>query len=331
MLANKDFKYFDLNFHNSVEPVLDVNRPLWSVIIPIRNCANHLKTALNSIEKQFPGTKEMEIIVVDDASDKDDPIGVISKYNDLQINYIKHEKRVGKSQNYLAGIKKAKGRLIHLLHGDDEVLNGFYKKFEEIFKKYSNIGAAFCPINYINTKGEITGHSGYEQKNDGVLSGFLEKIIISQRIQPPSMVIKRSVYENIGTYDNRLAYMEDWEMYVRTANFYEIGYTPDTLANYRIHPSGSHQTSIRKGKRIKTIRQVINIVDNYIEPSVIKKTRKKRNQAQAFYLIQYIPKVIQIKDINAYIKVIISVLRFYTSAKTLYYIFYFSFFWKKLK
>ena len=38
----------------------------------------------------------------------------------------------------------------------------------------------------------------------------------------PSIVVRRSVYERLGSFDRRLVCAEDWEMWVRIAAHYPI-------------------------------------------------------------------------------------------------------------
>lgn len=46
----------------------DVQRPLWSVMIPSYNCAKYITKALESVLMQDPGKDKMQIEVVDDCS-----------------------------------------------------------------------------------------------------------------------------------------------------------------------------------------------------------------------------------------------------------------------
>jgi glycosyltransferase involved in cell wall biosynthesis len=322
---------FDDPFHAKISPIEEnIKRPLWTVIIPTYNCAHFLKETIESVLIQNLGPELMQIIVVDDYSTKDDPEFVVRKYGNNRIQFIRQQKNVGKADNYAVGLHHSLGHFIHILHGDDIVLPGFYNEMELLFKDYPVISAGFCQSNYINENGDIIGNTGLERTNNGILENWINTISVSQRIQPPSIVIKREVYEQLGGYDNRLKYFEDWEMYTRIANYYSFGFHPSILAAYRVHQNSSSQTSIRKGERIKTLKLVINIIAGYLPKSVLIRIKKPRNQAQAQYLIQYIPQIIYLKDIDAYFSIISRVILFSFSLRSIYYIYYFSIHWKKL-
>ena len=47
------------------------------------------------------------------------------------------------------------------------------------------------------------------------------------------MVVKREVYAQLGGYDESLRYGEDWEMWVRIAASYPVGYQTQPLAEFR--------------------------------------------------------------------------------------------------
>ena len=52
-----------------IEPLLDnLNRPLWSVMIPSYNCIHYLREAINSVLIQALTVEEMQIEVIDDFS-----------------------------------------------------------------------------------------------------------------------------------------------------------------------------------------------------------------------------------------------------------------------
>ena len=279
-----------------IAPVSDTKRPLWSVVIPTYNCAEYLKDTLLSVLQQDPGEEQMEIIVVDDHSTKDDPESVVQQYGNGRVKFIRQAQNVGKSNNYLTGIQSTKGELIHLLHGDDRVLDGFYQKMKSLFLECKDTSIAFCRCEYINASGNKIGETGLISPKDGILPNFIEKIAVWQLLQPPSIVFKRIVYETIGTYDFRLKYMEDWEFYVRSALHFEVSYTPDTLAQYRIFEENSSSKSAKKGKRAKAKQKVIKTIDAYLPSDIKKKIKKKRRQATALYMLGYIPKCMKSKD-----------------------------------
>ncbi|WP_115461221.1 glycosyltransferase family 2 protein [Winogradskyella aurantiaca] len=272
-----------------IKPVeKDLNRPLWSVVIPTYNCANYLRYTLESVLSQDPGPEQMEIIVVDDCSTKDDPEAIIKKHGNGRVKFIRQKQNVGKVRNYESGLQASRGYLVHQLHGDDMVREGFYEIMAHIFERHPQVGAAFCRSIYIDAANKWTGLTGMLKQEDGVIENILDQLYVEQLIQTPSMVVKRNVYEKIGVFDRRLDCMEDREMWIRIANHYEIAHTNQVLAMYRRHDNNATNLTYLNGVALDTFQRVNDIVDSYVDAQVKARNSKRRKQKQAdFWLLSY--------------------------------------------
>jgi glycosyltransferase involved in cell wall biosynthesis len=320
---------FEDGFHEPISPLPDDSKTVnWSVIILAYNCSEYLPDTFDSILNQDPGKDKMEILVVDDFSQPDSIPELIEKFGRGRIQYIRQKMNVGKSKNYATGLLHSRGKFIHILHGDDRIHPGFYEGLYELFQRFPDAGAAFCQSNYINSKNLILGVTGKELDRDGILEGWDRKITISQRIQPPSIVVKREVYEQVGGYDNRLKYFEDWEMYNRISRYYKVAFTPEILADYRVHEKSSSQKSSYRGERLKTQKEVIRIIDSYLDPKTIASIRPQRNQEQAQYIIRMIPTAMKNRDLVGYLRMVKGILGFSWHPKILYHLLYFTIKWK---
>lgn len=248
-------------YHSTIPPVPpDNSRPLWSVMIPTYNCASFLRETLCSVLAQDPGPEIMQIEVVDDFSTQDDPAGVVAEVGHDRVGFYRQPENVGHCRNFDTCLQRSRGSLIHLLHGDDCVREGFYSKLERAFVDREDIGAAFCRYISMDESGNWQTISPLEQPESGVIPDWLEKIATGQRLQPPSMVVRREVYERLGGFDRRISsYGEDWEMWVRIAAHYPVWYEVEPLALYRVHKSSLTGNTIRTGANARELRQVIEI------------------------------------------------------------------------
>src|SRR6266566_1236858 len=105
---------------------IDDGRPLWSVMIPTYNPrADYLEETLRSVLEQDPGPEQMQIEVVDDAS-ADCPEDVVQSIGSGRVAFIRQPTNCGAIANFNTCISRSRGELIHILHGDDFVLPGFY-------------------------------------------------------------------------------------------------------------------------------------------------------------------------------------------------------------
>lgn len=241
-------------------------RPLWSVMIPTYNCANYLRETLASVLAQDPGLEVMQIEVVDDCSTKDDPKAVVEELGKGRVSFYRQPKNVGYISNFETCLQRSRGHLVHILHGDDCLLDGFYRKMQALFSQHSEIGAAFCRHIYMDEDGHWQTISRLEEPESGILSNYLERIIVDNPIQASSMVVKRDVYEKLGGFDHRFnCCCEDWEMWVRAALHYPVAYEVEPLAMYRLSRQGSlTKTSVRSGKYAQDIRKATQIAQSYL-------------------------------------------------------------------
>ncbi|MEX0601539.1 MAG: glycosyltransferase, partial [Rhodothermales bacterium] len=245
----------------------DVHRPLWSVMIPTYNCARYLRETLKSVMAQDPGPDRMQIEVVDDHSTLDDPEVVVAEWAG-RVAFVRQPENVGHTENFSTCLRRARGELIHLLHGDDVVLTGFYRQMERAFQQNGRIGAAFCRHIFIDGEGRWKGISPLEQRATGELENGLERLASEQRVVTPSMVVKRDVYEALGGFDDRLICSEDWEMWVRVAAHYPVWYEIEPLAMYRMHDASNTGRHIRSGEDITFTYRAIEMFIPYLPDSM---------------------------------------------------------------
>lgn len=256
-----------------------VNQPIWSIMIPVYNCSNYLRETLCSVLQQAADPEVMQIEVVDDYSTDADVEQLVKDIGKGRISYFRQSENVGSLRNFERCILRAKGKLIHLLHGDDLVLPGFYKSMQSLFESFPEVGAAFCRHQYINEEGELVVFSECEMDDAGVLDNWLVRLFKRQRIQTPSIVVKREVYEALGSF-YAVHYGEDWEMWLRIAAYYSFAYTPEILAAYRQHPVSISGRYFLDGQNIRDLKKVMALTEKYIPTS---ERAKLRREARQFY------------------------------------------------
>jgi hypothetical protein len=262
----------------NVLPVLEgLPRPLWSVMIPTYNCAKYLRETLASVLAQAPVSEFMQIEVIDDCSTKDDPKAVVEELGGDRVTFYRQLENIGYIRNFETCLIRARGHLIHILHGDDYVRDGFYRKMQQAFEERPEIGYAFCRHLYIDEIGHWQSISPLEKTESGLLKNWLEQIAAGQRIATPSVVARREVYEQLGGFDRRFTCAgEDWEMWVRIATRYPVWFEVEPLAAYRVKRAGSLTgNSSSTGRVAKDMRKATEIIESYL-PTYLPKPIAKR-------------------------------------------------------
>jgi glycosyltransferase involved in cell wall biosynthesis len=239
-------------------------RPLWSVMIPTYNCAGYLRQALAGVLAQAPGPEAMQIEVVDDCSTADDPEAVVRELGAGRVAFHRQPRNVGHTANFRTCLERARGEIVHLLHGDDAVRDGFYRRLQAGFAARPDVGAAFCRHTIVAEDAGWEWTSEPERAESGVLDGWLERIAVRQRIQTPSIAVRRAVYETLGTFDRRLSWVEDWEMWVRIAAHHPVWYEVEPLAVYRVHGTSNSSRHMRTGENLRDVRRAVAIIGGYL-------------------------------------------------------------------
>ncbi len=267
-----------------IEPLpVTIKRPLWSVMIPSYNCIHYLRDTIESVLKQAPSAEEMQIEVVDDYSTDADVEALVNELSNGRVSFYRQSKNVGSLRNFETCINRARGERIHILHGDDVVKPGFYDEIHGLFEEYSDIGAAFTRSRDFDENNNVLWESPEILKEPGIIDNWLFQIAEEQKLQTPSIVVKRSVYENLGAFFG-VHYGEDWEMWTRIAAHYKVAYSPKPLAYYRVHNTNITSNSFVTGRNIKDMVHVINTIQNYLPPEHRSALKRKAKRKYAYYI-----------------------------------------------
>jgi len=261
------------DFVPSIAPVSEgVDRPFWSVMIPNYNCAHYLAETLKSVLRQDPGIENMQIEVVDDYSTKDDPEAVVREIGKGRVSFFRQPQNTGATSNFNTCIQRSKGKWVHILHSDDMLVPGFYERFRSAAEQETTIGAALCRHIYTDGDGQWQSLSRLERNTPGIIPDWLERIAVGQRVETPSIAVKRSVYEHLGGYHSELFHAADWEMWRRIAMHYPVWYEPEALAYYRVQSGSDTSRLYRTGANIADIRRSIEIAESYLPTTIVGKS-----------------------------------------------------------
>lgn len=290
----------------AISPLSDSNnRPLWSVMIPVYNCSKYIPEALQSVLSQEIPAKEMQIEVIDDASTDDNVEEIVNKMGEGRIKYFRQEKNVGSLRNFETCIKRSRGKLVHILHGDDRVKKGYYEKIGDLFQKYPDAGAAFCRYSYIDEYGKKLFDQPAEMKYEGVLPEWISRIGKRNVIQFAAITVRREVYEKLGCF-YALTYGEDWEMWVRIARDYPTAYTSEILAEYRKHSDSITGRKFLTGEYLLDLVHAMKLIQPHLPVKERKTILKKSKKFYAHYGVKMANKIWHASHNHFYVKSSIS-------------------------
>jgi glycosyltransferase involved in cell wall biosynthesis len=240
-----------------VEPVrIGAARPYWSVMIPTYQPSQLLEATLRSVLEQDPGGERMQIAVVDDGSTNGVAASVVEQLGSERIEYYGQTENRGLARNWNSCLEWSRGHWIHLLHQDDLALPGFYEALEGAAPE---TGAAFCRHAFTEVGGHWEAISPLEREASGFLENALARIAVEQPIQCPSIVVRRSAYEQLGGFRPDLCYALDWEMWIRIAACWPVWYEPRVLAAYRRSRNSEASRLMRSGASVSDAYRAVRI------------------------------------------------------------------------
>lgn len=240
------------------------DRPFWSVVITVYNRTDFLQHCLASVLAQDPGPDQMQIVVVDDCSSVA-IAAIVEQVGNGRVEYRRNPRNLGLTNTFNAAVEAAIGQWVHLLHDDDWVLPGFYETLQRsLAEQPVSVGAACCRWANTDEVGNRVFVPDVVRPTAGVLENWLTIVGISNPLQPPAVVIRRSVYEHLGGYHPGVSYTPDWELYKRVATFYFWWYEPQILACFRLHANKASEQLRQTVQQTKDVQRAIALTEAYL-------------------------------------------------------------------
>ena len=248
----------------AIPPVFDgETRPFWSVVVTVYNRTDYLLECLTSVLAQWPGEEEMEILVMDNAS-QTSVFELVNEIGEGVVHYYRNPQNIGAVRNFNTGVVNSRGKWIHILNDDDCVLPGFYAQLQQSLEGCpDSIGAAFTGYENINEQGRVIFSPQLYGKQGGIPQDWLQRIGVFNPLNMCAVVIRREAHERLGGYLPELTYTPDWELYKRIAVFYDWWHEPEILAHYRQHSQNLTIENLLSGVESASIRQAILISQSY--------------------------------------------------------------------
>ncbi|MBF0100284.1 MAG: glycosyltransferase [Desulfobacterales bacterium] len=220
-----------------------------SVIIPTYNRAWIVREAIDSVIQQK--TQDIEIIVVNDGS-IDHTSGILNEYEDKIRVIDQPNKGVSAARN--TGIRNSSGQFIAFLDSDDYWLPEKLSSQIRFFQ--------MNPDAFIGQTQEIWIRNGiriYPQKKHQKQSGyFFERSLEMCLISPSAVMLKRSLLDEVGLFDETLPACEDYDFWLRVTLNYPVFLIDEPLVVKRGgHDDQLSQQPLLDQYRIYAIQKVL--------------------------------------------------------------------------
>ena len=182
-----------------------------SVIIPTHNRAHAIGRAIESVLKQ--SLPPAEVIIVDDGST--DETAELIQNNFPACHYL-HQQNQGVSSARNSGISTATGEWLAFLDSDDEWMPDKLATQTSALKSKPDVKLCHTEEIWIRNGKRVNQMKKHAKTGGWIFQHCLPLCAIS----PSSVIIHRSLFEEVGLFDETLPACEDYDLWLRICAFH---------------------------------------------------------------------------------------------------------------
>lgn len=211
---------------------------LVTVVMPAYNAANYVLDAIESIRQQR--YEPIEILLIDDGS-TDNTVELVRSHAPEVV--IIQQTNAGASAARNTGLLQAKGQYICFLDADDGWFEGKLAAQVDYLQRHPEVGIVYHTWlvwkpekngQFIPPKRpEITPSDEIESEKSGWLYC---KLLLDCLVHTSTVMLRRTVREEIGYFDTALEIGEDYDYWLRVSRYYQIHKLAGTYSFYRATP-----------------------------------------------------------------------------------------------
>ena len=206
-----------------------------SIILPTYNGIKYINKSVSSVlEQQFT---DFEFLIIDDCS-TDGSWEYLQNLQDKRITLYRNEKNKGLFYNLNFLIKKSNSPIIKIWSQDDVMYPDCIKEVVAFHKQHAEIGFSYSDRDYIDADNVILDVRRQDDTPEIVSPELHSKIaFITGSIAGniANVAINKSTLDEVGFFNESMKISGDFEMWVRLAKKYPVGFIKKTLVQLRNH------------------------------------------------------------------------------------------------
>ncbi len=248
--------------------------------MPVKNGEKFLREAVGSILNQT--YKNLEFIIVNDCSN-DKTLALLKRFKDKRVNIINNKSPLGLTKSLNKALLQVKGEIIARMDADDIARCDRLEKQLFFLKTHKKVGVVGSAVRIINEQGKVVAKKLYPINHQKIM----QEIFITNPLRHPTVMFYKSLINKYGNYDPSLDGAEDYDLWLRYANYTQLSNLNDTLVDCRTHKrrvSVINEKKVLRSAfyvRMKAIKEygysqknyyyVVSSLISYIMPSKLKK------------------------------------------------------------
>ncbi|NBY46520.1 MAG: glycosyltransferase [Proteobacteria bacterium] len=220
--------------------------PKVSVVMSSYNHARFIAQAIRSVLDQ--SFDDFEFIIFENGS-TDNSLEIIKSFSDPRIIFHTTKTNQGSSGGMNQAIECANGDYLALLNSDDYFLPGKLERQVKELDANESIGAAFSLPLIVDERGSPhpdPGHIDFFKDRHLDRFSYLHYFFFHGNcLAHPTAIIRRSAFDQIGSYDTRLRRVPDLDYWIRLVARYDIMLIDEELTAIRFLDDKSNESGPR--------------------------------------------------------------------------------------
>lgn len=198
-----------------------------SVVIPAYNSMAYLpQTITNLLQQSYA---DFEVVVVNDGS-TDNTSEWVSQIDDPRIRLI-DQTNLGLAGARNTGIREATGEYLAFLDADDLWESSKLLEQVKVLDSHPEVGVVYTWVAYVDEFGNSTGRVVQNHHEGHIWQQLTQRNLVESG---SVAMVRRECFAKCGMFDCNLgSFVEDWDMWLRIAQYYPFKVVKQPLVFYR--------------------------------------------------------------------------------------------------
>ena len=223
--------------------------PQLSVIMVVKNCAEFLTEAIDSVLKQT--MHDFEFIIIDDAS-SDGTLSLLQSAarRDDRIKLVAHSS-MGLTTGLNVALKAASAEFIARMDGDDVCLPARFEKQLRYLNAHPECVAVGSEVMLTDSVGRKIAPRTHPESHDAIRQRLL--VGDGAALTHPAIMMRAASVHKVGGYDERFETAQDLDLFLKLGEVGELHNLAETLLLWRQHQASVNHTKYHTWRRLKAL------------------------------------------------------------------------------
>jgi len=206
-----------------------INAPVISVVMSVYNGEKYLRESIESILGQT--YKNFEFIIINDGS-IDSSREIVLSYDDPRISLIDNEENMGLTQSLNRAIELSRCEYIARQDADDISAHSRLEKQLNYLENHPEVAVIGCCGDIFNVNGVLRIGRPHRYSREGIKRHLASKNLFMHG----SAMMRKSCLAKVGFYREFFRHSQDYDLWLRLSEHFDLAILPEFLYQYRISP-----------------------------------------------------------------------------------------------